>query len=265
MLKAELKQSKRSAPTRALLLVLFSLAGISGIAQADEDEPKLLQLYTYKPIYFLMGNPYAKIELSFKTQIVRSIPIYFGYTQLMMWDLFVPSPYFYDLNYNPLIWYRFNVTENNDQWLDLIPFEHESNGKGGAEEVSWNRVGLAYHRKDHIGELMNLYEDFKAWVPIYYNPNNPDLAQYRGLWEINLTLSNFLGPFFDFDDLIFKLYPGGESLTNPLHGGQELTLRLRSTHRQFLPLVVGQIFHGYGEYLLDYRYEHWGIRAGIGF
>jgi phospholipase A1/A2 len=185
--------------------------------------------------------------------------------ELMLWDLFIPSPYFYDINCNPLVWYRFNLNDSTQQLIDFTPIEHESNGKGGSLERSWNRVGLAYHQRETIGDRMKLYWDFKAWVPVYENPNNPNLAQFRGVWELNLTLSDFLGPFFDFDDLIFRLYPGGASLTNPLHGGQELTLRLRSVHRTFLPLVVGQIFHGYGEYLQDYQFEHWGFRAGLGF
>jgi phospholipase A1 len=244
-------------------LALFFVGILS--AHAEEDAPTLLQLYQYKPIYFLMGNPYTKIELSFKTQIVRDVPVYLGYTQLMFWDLFISSPYFYDIDYNPLVWYRLSFNSSTHQWIDLIPFEHESNGKGGAEERSWNRVALAYHQSNRIGERMKLTWDLKAWVPIYYNPNNPDLAQYRGLWEVDLALQDFLGRFFDFNDVIFRLYPGGDSLTNPLHGGQELTLRLRSEHRAFLPLFVAQLFHGYGEYLQNYQYEHWGVRAGLGF
>src|SRR5271156_48142 len=123
------------------LWIAIFLIGIGSFSnsKADEGEPKLLQLYQYKPIYFLMGNPYTKIELSFKTQIVSNVPIYFGYTQLMLWDLFIPSPYFYDLNYNPLVWYRFNINESSQQLVDFIPFEHESNGKGGTLERSWNR------------------------------------------------------------------------------------------------------------------------------
>jgi outer membrane phospholipase A len=231
----------------------------------DEDLSHLLSLYSYKPIYFLAGNPYTKIELSFKTQIVKDLPIYFGYTQLMLWDLFIASPYFYDLNYNPLGWYRLALDSEQSEWLDLIPAEHESNGRGGVGEYSWNRAAVAYHRTDRVGDSMTLYSDFKIWYAWQYNPNNSDLAQYRGIWELTETLSGFVGPIFAFSDVIFRLYPGGPSLTDPTAGGQEITLRLRGKQRKFLPLAVVQIFHGYGEYLQDYKYQHWGIRAGLGF
>jgi outer membrane phospholipase A len=250
----------------SLLLVLVSLVLLfASESQAFEGEPELLHLYQYKPIYFLMGNPYTKIEFSFKTQLVENVPVYFGYTQLMFWNLFIPSPYFQDISYNPLFFYRIPFGQNADQWVDLIPIEHESNGLGGLNERSWNRVGAAYNVSHPVLDKARLYLNVKAWIPVSENNNNTDIAQYRGVWEIDTTLSQFTGPFFDFDDLTFRLYPGGESLTNPLHGGQELTLRLKARYRKFLPLFVAQIFHGYGESLIQYQEERWGFRAGIGF
>jgi outer membrane phospholipase A len=235
------------------------------LAIPDEDESHLLSLYSYKPIFFLSGNPYTKIQLSFETQIIKDFPVYFGYSQLMIWNLFIPSPFFYDLNYNPLAWYRVALDSDRTEWVDIIPEEHESNGRGGSGEYSWNRMALAYHRTDPVGDDMKLYSDFKIWYPWQYNVNNSDLAQYRGIWELNMTLSGFLGPIFAFSDVALRLYPGGASFTDPTAGGQELTLRLRGRKRKFLPLATFQIFHGYGEYLQDYQWSHWGIRAGLGF
>ncbi len=232
---------------------------------AVEGEPQLLQLYQYKPIYFIMGNPYTKIELSFKTQVVSTVPVYFAYTQLMFWNVFIHSPYFQDINYNPLVFYRLTLNADHEQWIDLIPEEHESNGDGGVNERSWDRLAAAYHFRTRLGDRAYFYGNLKAWVPYHYNPNNPDLAQYRGLWEVEFAVDHFMGRFFEFDDLTFRLYPGGESLTNPLHGGQELTFRTKSMERRFLPLFVAQIFHGYAESLIDYQQERWGFRAGFGF
>jgi phospholipase A1 len=239
---------------------IFSLA--PAFAQGERE---LINLYRYKPIYFIMGSPYTKIQLSFDAQIVRDVPIYFGYTQLMMWDLFINSPLFYDINYNPLVFYRVSLNTERKEWIDLIPWEHESNGKGGDEERAWDRVGAAFNMKTRAGSRSSLYWNFKAWVPIQFNPNNPTLDQYRGVWELNLMLSDFLGEFFELNDLTLRLYPGGSSLTNPIRGGQELTLRLKVSHGPILPLVVFQVFHGYGEDLLDYTNDRWGIRAGLGF
>jgi phospholipase A1 len=179
--------------------------------------------------------------------------------------LFIASPYFYDINYNPEVFYRWAIPHQEDDWLDLGFYEHESNGKGGELERSWDRVYLRFHSRTTLGERSKLVWDIKAWAPIHYHVLSQDLAEYRGLWELNLTLADFLGPFFERGDLTLRVYPGGQSNLNPLHGGQELTLRTKSVPRAFLPMVVLQLFHGYGESLLDYQMSRWGVRAGLGF
>jgi len=262
--------------SRHFIFLAFLIASlISAISWADEERPPLylddqkneplLALSHYKPIYFIMGRPDTKIELSFKVQIVQDLPIYFGYTQLMRWELFIHSPY------DPLVFYRLELKNGYGRWIDLIPLEHESNGKGGADERSWNRVGASYHfgglnpGSDANPSQTFFSGDFKAWVPFIYNPNNTNLAQYRGIWELDLSLTNLAPHLFDFSDLTLRLYPGGSSCINPFLGGQELTYRAKLAGRKFLPLFVAQIFHGFAESLLDYNTSHWGVRAGIGF
>ena len=247
-----------------LLIVIPSSFGIAS-SSAAEGEPELISLYKYKPMYFIMGNPYTKIQVSFKARLSKNIPIYFAYSQLMFWNLFISSPYFHDINYDPLLFYRFMIDHEKDQWIDVIPWEHESNGKGGELERAWDRFAVMYNVSHRLGEKSRLHWSIKAWIPIRYNPNNKDLADYRGLWELNLTLQDFLGDFFAFDDVIFRLYPGGESQLDPFRGGQELTLRSSFHRTKFLPMIVGQIFHGFGESLLDYTEERWGFRIGAGF
>jgi outer membrane phospholipase A len=231
----------------------------------DSEEGRLVALYSYKPIYILAGDPYSKIQFSFQTQILADLPVYFAYTQLMLWDFFIPSAYMYDVNYDPLAWYRLNFNTRNKQWLDLIPFEHESNGKGGDGERSWDRTAVSYHLTSTVADDVKFYTEFKVWVPLRYNKNNNDLAQYRGVWELNLAISQLATPHFPANDLTLRIYPGGKSLTDPTHGGQELTLRVRSSSGKFLPYGVFQVFHGYGEFLQDYNLDRWGLRAGIGF
>jgi outer membrane phospholipase A len=213
-----------------LTLFFFSLAS----SFASEGEPELLQIYQYKPLYFLVGHPYAKVQFSFKTQIVRQVPVYFAYTQLFFWDIFNSSPYIQDINYNPLIFYRYMIDGSRFEWVDLIPEEHESNGKGGTEERSWNRFGATFHLSIPApDDKPRIYWNLKAWVPFQSN--------------------------------IFRLYPGGKSFTDPTKGGQELTFRSKLAYRNFLPLFVAQVFHGYGESLSYYQDDRWGIRAGVGF
>ena len=236
-----------------------------GFARADESEIPFVSLYQYKPIYFLMGNPYTKIQLSISTQLLRTFPLYFGYTQLMMWDLFVSQPYFYDINYNPEIFYRLQPWGRIDEWIDLDLFDHESNGRGAGEERSWNRFGIRYHTRIFLGENTKLYGEIKAWVPWAVNSHNEKIERRRGSWELTLTLTDFLDSPFQSSDFILRIYPGGVSTTNPIYGGQELTFRWRTPFKAILPSFVAQVFHGYGEYLLALDDDHWGLRAGFGF
>jgi len=246
--------------------VVGLLVLLAARAAAQENWTQVVPLEPYKPNYFLMGQPDTKIELSLKIPLVQGQNLYFGYTQLMKWELFRNDPYFADLNYNPEVFYRFPLGDGATRWLDVGPFEHESNGKGGAEERSWNRTYARYHDEWPLGGPTILRAELKAWVPYSYNPSNRNLADYRGLYETNVILSNFLGSWYDVDDLIFRLYPGGPSEVDPTHGGQELTLRVRASFRKkLLPVMVFQVFHGFAESMLDYRHSYWAWRAGIGF
>ena len=239
--------------------------------RADESktnnmvEPVLLPLYHYKPIYFLAGNPYAKIQISFRTNLVESLPLFFGYTQLAMWDALVNHPAFYDLNYNPDVFYRFVTDRQRSQWLDLGAFEHESNGKGVDGEKSWNRVYVRYHDKTRVGNIMTMEWSLKAWWALNYNVSNQDLQRYRGIYEAEIMLSQIFPSFLDQGDVTLRIYPGGPSTVNPLRGGQELTFRTKVRWSPVLPLVMAQVFHGYGENLMDYKNDRWGIRGGFGF
>ena len=176
------------------------------------------------------------------------------------------DPYFADIDYNPEFFYRFKVGASSTAWVDVGPFEHESNGKGGAQERSWNRTYARVHEEWNVGDEAVLRGEFKAWFRTRSNASNRNLADYRGLYELNLTLSDFMGRFYDVDDMILRLYPGGPSEVDPTHGGQELTWRVRAKfRRKFRPVITFQVFHGFAESMLDYRHSYWAWRAGIGF
>ena len=246
----------------ALVFVFAALA--AGRAAAQENWTQVTPFEGYKPVYFLMGQPNAKIEGSLKVPLIQGQTLYFGYTQIMLWELVRPSPYFADVNYNPEIFYRFHLGDRKDRWLDFGPLEHESNGKGGADERSWNRTYLRYHEEWALYGRAKLRAEVKAWVPYSMNASNRNLPNYRGLWEGNVILSDFRGDWV-VEDLIFRFYAGGPSNVDPTRGGQELTLRIKTAKRKFIPVTMLQVFHGCAESLADYRHSNWAYRAGIGF
>jgi phospholipase A1 len=252
--------------SKILFVIALSVSLYLGraLAYLDETRPETVLISPYKPTYFLIGTPDTKIQLSFKGQLVEAIPIYLGYTQLMFWDLFETSAPFQDLNYNPEIFYRVKGFENPLTWLDIGIFEHESNGKSGGDSRSWNRLYLLYNTGWSLRGNLKMTASARAWAP-YALSDNSDITHYRGLAEFTVTLSGFLGSSFDRDDLLLRFYFGGDSYLNPLKGGQELTFRAKSKARKFLPLFTAQLFHGYGESLLDYQENRTGLRVGIGF
>src|ERR1700761_9482095 len=84
---------------------------------SEEGESKPLQIENYKPMYFIMGSPNTKIELSFKIKLVEAGNLYFGYTQLMFWELFQKDAFFHDLNYIPELFYRLYLNSDTHEWL----------------------------------------------------------------------------------------------------------------------------------------------------
>ena len=251
-----------------LALVLLPSLFFTNRAQAyaNENVTSSWQAEGYKPNYFLYGDPDSKLSLSFKIKILENSGFYLGYSQLMFWELGADSSPFKDVNYNPEIFYRKYVEDRPSTWVDVGIFEHESNGQAGDLSRGWNRFYLLYSAEAFSWEQAKFYASLKAWVPYSKEDTNEDIVEYRGLWELNLTVSSFLGETFDRSDLTFRIYPGGRTGMDPTQGGQEITLRLKGVvFKEFLPVFTIQYFNGYGESLLSYNERESTWRVGIGF
>lgn len=247
-----------------VLVVLFLLP-VAASAYVDEGTAPVVSFSPYKPTYLVVGKHEGKGQLSFKARPAAAIPLYLGYTQLMMWDIFKTSAPMRDINFNPDPFYRFQIGPDDDQrWIDLGPFEHESNGQGSGSSRSWNRSYVRYNSLIHFSDSdMRIQWSVKAWVP--YSCEGGGCGKYRGVGELNVSLENLFGRFFGENDLSLRVYPGGPSTIDPTNGGQELTLRVRPSHKTFLPLLVAQFFHGFGENMLDQSAKQLAFRLGIGF
>ncbi len=254
---------KLSATAGLAFLVFFDFTLREAKAYIDEVKPSLEIFSGYKPMYFLLGYPDTKIQISFKAQILKKTPLFAAYTQRSYWLLFNKSSPFLDNAYNPEVFYRFPI-DRDLSWLDVGLFEHESNGKDIDDSRSWNRAYLRYSTSRGEKDKPFLHGSAKVWFPYHYEENE-DILTYRGLYELTLTYSNFLGSLFDRGDLSFTLYPGGKSKLVPWAGGQELTLRTNPSGLHLLHVFVLQIFHGTGENLIHYSESHWRVRLGVGF
>jgi len=222
----------------------------------------LSALSTYDPIYFAVGTrdgANAKFQLSFKFQffredapLVRHVnflqDLYFGYTQTSLWDLAASSAPFYDTSYKPRLFYL-----NDDAWdwpgrKITLGVEgglgHESNGKGGTDSRS---INIAYVKPIFtFGDPRDWHLSVAPMLIQYLEKSdNPDIADYRGYFDLNVTLGQEDG--WQLAGLFRK---GSQGFSTEL----DLSYPLRAVGLGNLNgYVLLQYFDGYGESILDYN------------
>jgi len=148
--------------------------------------------YTWKPDQSVYAgetpNDQPIDRKDFKAQISFLVPLWhdvakihtldlnFAYTQLFYWQFYVSSQYFRETNYEPEV---FLSWQPSTRLLTKFGIVHQSNGKGGSMERSWNRIYL-----DLIFSGEHWIFSVKPWILIFKprssNIHNPDIADYLG-------------------------------------------------------------------------------------
>ena len=67
-----------------------------------------------------------------------------GYTQVSFWQLYAQPAYFRETNYNPEAFVTLPTPDVDYLKAVRVSFAHQSNGRGGAEERSWNFVSSSF-------------------------------------------------------------------------------------------------------------------------
>lgn len=203
----------------------------------------------------------AKVPVTRKTLFDDNGYFYFAYTAQSLWQAYntgESSP-FRDTNHEPEI--MLSLTNKHD-WhgismpLTTFGFSHQSNGQSDEFSRSWNRVYV-----DMIFHYDDWYLAVKPWWRVPENrkrnpldargDDNPDIHQYYGYAEWRA--------FRSLGDNEFSLM-----LRNNLHNIRRSAIEIDYSYR-VNERVMGyiQLFHGYGETLLDYN--HSNTRIGFGF
>ncbi len=229
----------------------------------------------YEPFYFVAGSesPNAKFQFSFKYQLLNQNgtlaeeapvlrPIHFAYTQTSLWDWNQASAPFLDSSYKPELLYAWDrvVGGQPTNWfrLDLQPgFQHESNGKAGADSRSLNiaylRPTLTFGKPDQFQFILQP----RAWVYLGDLSDNPDLAHYRGNADLRAIVGWQRG---------IQLSALGR-LGNSANRGSlqlDLTYPMMSLFSGSLSVYLqAQYFIGYGESLLLYNERSSAFRIGF--
>ncbi len=253
---------------------------------AKDSKLGVFQMRAYKPVYLLPAfwtsninespsspNPdntvttpqdltsvETKFQVSFKTKFAENLfgdngDLWGTYTQSSRWQVFngEESRPFRETNYEPEVMLVFRNNYSIGGWkgrMTGIGFNHQSNGRGDPLSRSWNRVILSAGL-----DRENWAFVVRPWwrIPDGSDDDNPDMEDYIGRGDAMLVYSK--------DGQEFALL-GRHSL----HGGDKSHGALQldwgfPIDRSLRGHV--QVFHGYGESLIDYNHKATYVGLGI--
>ncbi len=220
--------------------------------------------YNFSPADKPDGSEYnqleAKYQFSAKVLLVNDLfksdsHLYFGYTQLSMWQVYDrdDSAPFRDTNYEPEVFVRVDKSYGfggfGAKQVD-IGLNHQSNGQADPTSRSWNRIYA-----NAILERKGMILMIKPWYRIPESADrddNPDIHRFLGYGEVSVAYArkNHLLSFMFRNNLSTKDNKGAIQadytfpLTRILNG-------------------LFQVFSGYGESLIDYNHSNTRLSVGI--
>lgn len=253
---------------------------------ARDSKLGVFQMRAYKPVYLLPAfwtsninetpsspNPdntvttpqqltsvETKFQLSFKTKIAENIfgdngDLWTSFTQSSRWQVYngEQSRPFRETNYEPEAMLVFRNNYSLGGWkgrMTGIGVNHQSNGRDDPLSRSWNRVIL------NVGlDRENWAFVVRPWwrVPEGHDDDNPDIEDYIGRGDAMLVYSK---GGHEFSLLGRHSLRGGDDA----HGSLQMDwgFPIDRTLRGHL-----QVFHGYGESLIDYNHKATYVGLGI--
>ena len=201
----------------------------------------------------------AEFQMSVKKPISFDLlglneAIVFAYTQKVWWQLYANSAPFRETNYEPEIFITFPTPESVDSQSGLkgvrVGYVHESNGRGGLQSRSWNRLYLAT-----LWQHGNLFTALRAWYRLPEErkrypldpdgDDNPDITDYLGYGDLSFSY-------------IYGQHQFDLMLRNNLHINGENRGAITLDWSYPLPYTEHsfwyvKLFSGYGESLIDYN------------
>lgn len=198
----------------------------------------------------------VKYQISFKVPIWQNIisihdhpiSLFGAYTQMSYWQLYQHSAFFRETDYKPELFFSMYLLKST---MLRTGFSHESNGRGGMDERSWNRWFVNTEYSTH-----RLFLGVQAWTLVLKKDSvaiyNPDISTYMG-HEIF-----YIGYKLPFDIKLLVKLRNVEHLKNYFTQIVSLSIPL-SDHLQF----YGQFFHGYGQSLIEYNQKTTSFGVGL--
>jgi phospholipase A1 len=179
----------------------------------------------------------------------KNLSLHASYTQLVYWQFYADSQYFRETDYEPSVFLSYHLYKN---WLLNSGFIHQSNGRGGQNERSWNRV---FGSVQLSGE--NWFTEIEGWGLIFQSASsdlhNSDIEKYLGHEHITLA--------YKLHDLVLTL-----ELQNIESGLQKGYFMVSANYPLTNQInLMAQYFNGYGQSLIEYDHFTQAFGAGISF
>lgn len=206
-----------------------------------------------------LKNVELKFQFSLKIPLWTNIfnkpvSLYAAYTQLSFWQAYTDSPFFRESNYEPEFFLDYKVDKNLKYGWELtfidLGVEHQSNGRGGTLERSWNRM---YARA--ILSKGNFLLSLVPWY-VFNDPSkrkhNPDIVHYLGHGKLIFA--------YGICNNTFSLETRNNIESGFSYGSAQLAWSFPLT-KNFKGYI--QAFTGYGQSLIEYN--HYSNSVGIGF
>ena len=204
----------------------------------------------------------AKFQLSFKTKLANDLigdnaDLWLGYTQSSYWQIYnaADSRPFRETNHEPeimLVWRSALALGPYTMRLISLSLNHQSNGRQEPLSRSWNRVilSLGFDRRNWV--LM-----IRPWYRIQElddEDENPKILDYIGRGEVLLVHRRR------------NSHQISTLLRHSLKDGADArgSIQLNWSYPCFDRLRChAQIFHGYGESLIDFNHRSTSVGLGI--
>jgi len=204
----------------------------------------------------------TKFQLSFKTKAVEDLfgdngDIWLGYTQSSRWQVYntEESRPFRETNYEPEVLLVFRNGYSIGGWngrMAGIGINHQSNGRSDPLSRSWNRIMFNIGLDRENWALM-----LRPWIRVGEgsDDDNPGIEDYIGRGDLTLT---HLRGRNEFSLMARHSLRGGDRS----HGALQFDWGF-PIHRSLPMRGHLQVFHGYGESLIDYNHRATYVGVGI--
>lgn len=190
----------------------------------------------------------AQFQVSLKQQLLRS-RFHVAYTQTSFWQVYDTANErpFREVTHNPQAFYRIESSATPLLPIGVdVGYDHTSNGQSDPESRGWDR---AYMRPEYTNQRLRV--GLMLWAPTDRQENNRDITDFMGHHQLEVDWHVTEATRLSW-------------MSRYSFSGERGAVRLRVTRSTggdgfwFL-----QVFHGYGESLIDYDREL--TRVGIGY